>query len=357
MTPVHVVLPGGVDDPTTPSGGNVYDRRVCSGLTALGVPVHEVAVAGAWPFPDTSARAELARALAGIPDGAVTLLDGLVACGVPDVVVPHAVRLRQAILVHLPLADETGLSPELAGELDARERRTLRAASAVVTTSPWATRRLVEHHGLAADRVHTVPPGTDPAPAASGTDAGTRLLCVASVTPRKGHDLLVEALAAVADLPWTCECVGPVSGDPDHMVRLRRLIERHDLASRVRLDGPLVGEALNRAYASADLLVLPSRAETYGMVVTEALARGIPVLATAVSGVPDTLGQAPGGGVPGMLVPPEDAGALAAALRRWLGDADLRFGLRQWARLRAEALPTWEECARAMAGVLARLGE
>lgn len=356
MTPVHVVLPGGVDDPTTPSGGNVYDRRVCSGLTALGVPVQEVAVAGAWPRPDTVARADLARALAGIPDGAVALLDGLVACGVPDVVVPHAGRLRLVILVHLPLADETGLPPELAGELDALERRTLRAASAVVTTSPWATRRLVEHHGLAADRVHTVPPGTDPAPPASGTDVGTRLLCVASVTPRKGHDLLVEALAAVADLPWTCECVGPVSGDPDHVERLRGLIERHDLADRVRLEGPLVGEALDRAYATADLLVLPSRAETYGMVVTEALARGIPVLATAVSGVPDTLGQTPGG-VPGLLVPPEDAEALAAALRRWLGDADLRGNLRRLARIRAEALTTWDECAQDMARILARLRE
>jgi glycosyltransferase involved in cell wall biosynthesis len=351
VTPVHVVLPGDVDDPAKPSGGNVYDRRVCDGLVALGVPVHEIAVTGTWPRPDAAARAELARSLAGIPDGSVVLLDGLVACGVPDVVVPHAGRLRLAVLVHLPLADETGLPAAVAEELDAAERRTLRAAIAVVTTSPWATRRLVEHHGLAADRVHTVTPGTDPAPPAVGTDAGTRLLCVASVTARKGHDLLVAALATVADLPWTCDCVGPLG---DHAEQVRRLISRHGLGDRVRLDGPRTGESLSHAYASADLLVLPSRAETYGMVVTEALARGIPVLATAVSGVPDTLGRDPGGDRPGLLVPPDDVEALAEALRRWLGDADLRQDLRRSALLRREELATWQESAQAMARVLAR---
>ncbi|MBC6451204.1 glycosyltransferase family 4 protein [Actinokineospora xionganensis] len=355
MNAVQVVLPDGVDDAARPSGGNVYDRRVCRGLVELGVAVHEIAVPGAWPRPDTAARAELAGALAGIPDGVAVLLDGLVACGVPEVVVPHAGRLRLVVLVHLPLADETGLAPELASALDAAERQTLRAAEAVVTTSPWATRRLVEHHGLAAERVHTVTPGTDPAPPAPGTEAGTRLLCVASVTPRKGHDVLVEALAAVADLPWTCACVGPL-GDQGYVEELRLLITRHRLGDRVTLDGPRTGESLDQEYTSADLLVLPSRAETYGMVVAEALARGVPVLATAVSGVPDTLGQAPDGGVPGLLVPPGDAGALASAVRRWLGDPDLRGDLRRSALARGKALRTWDDCARDLAGVLARLG-
>ncbi|GGM83198.1 glycosyl transferase [Longimycelium tulufanense] len=354
---MHVVLPGDIDDRTVPSGGNVYDRRVCEELVELGVSVRETAIPGGWPRPDPATRTKLARALAGFPDGAVVLLDGLVACGVPDVVVAHARRLRLVVLVHLPLADETGLAPALAAELDAAERRCLRAASAVVATSPWAARRLVHHHGLAERGVHTVTPGTDPAPLAPGTDGASRLLCVASVTPRKGHDLLVEALAAVADLPWSCECVGPLRRDPAHVTRLRRLIERHELGDRVRLVGPRTGDQLAGAYAAADLAVLPSRAETYGMVVTEALARGIPVLATAVCGVPETLGQAPGGGVPGLLVPPGDARALAVGLRRWLGDDDLRQDLRRLAWRRREALATWSESAREMAHVLATLRE
>jgi glycosyltransferase involved in cell wall biosynthesis len=348
---VHVVLPGDVDDVTVPSGGNRYDRRVCEGLG----PVHEIALRGSWPCPDDSARIALAGALGEIPDGEVVLLDGLVACGVPEAVVPQAKRLRVAVLVHLPLGDETGLDPTLAVDLDKRERETLLAVSAVVATSPWAARRLIEHHGLAAPRVHVVTPGVDAEPLAPGTDGASSLLCVASVTPRKGHDLLVEALAAVAGLPWTCVFAGPLSRDPGHVEKLRNLIERHGLGERVLVVGPLTGEPLASAYSAADLAVLPSRAETYGMVVTEALARGIPVLATAVDGVPETLGLAPDGSVPGILVPPGDATALAGALRRWFGEPGLRDRLRASARHRRGALGPWDETSRRMAAVLSRL--
>ncbi|HEX6347339.1 glycosyltransferase family 4 protein [Umezawaea sp.] len=329
---MHVVLPGGVDDPSVPSGGNSYDRRVCRELVALGVDVRETAVGGAWPGSgDTTA---LARSLAAVPDGGVVLLDGLVACGVPDVVVPHAGRLRLVVLVHLPLADETGLAPDVAAALDAAEREVLRAAAAVVGTSPWASRRLVEHHGLDPDRVRTVVPGVDPAPLAPGTDGVSRVLCVASVTPRKGHDVLLDALATVVDVPWTLDCVGPGTAP------------RHGLGDRVRFTGPLHGEALDRAYAAADLFVLASRAETYGMVVTEALARGIPVVA---SSVPDALG---GGGV---LVPPGDVAALAAELRRWFDDERARAALREAARRRRDQLTGWAEAAGSMAEVLVRV--
>jgi glycosyltransferase involved in cell wall biosynthesis len=349
------VLPGDVDDVTVPSGGNTYDRRTCQALTAAGRHVREVTVAGSWPRPDASARDRLTRVLSELPDDAVTVLDGLVACGVPEIVVPQAHRLRLVVLVHLPLADETGLAPATAAELDARERETLRAAGAVVATGASTARRLVAHHGLAADRVHVVPPGTDPAPLSSGTDGRSRLVCVAAVTPRKGQDLLVEALAAVGDLPWSCECVGPVRRDPAYVERLRDLIERRGLGDRITLAGPRTGEDLEAGYAAADLAVLPSRAEPYGMVVTEALARGIPVLATAVDGVPDTLGRAPDGNVPGILVPPEDPAALAGALRRWCTEPALRRRLRASAHLRRGGLDGWDTTARHWADVLDRV--
>ncbi|MFI0407689.1 glycosyltransferase family 4 protein [Actinomadura sp. 3N508] len=344
------VVPGDIDDAGVPSGGNHYDRMLCEELAASGRPVRELAVPGAWPRPDSAARAGLARALAGLPDGAVVLLDGLVACGVPEIVVPEAERLRLAVLIHLPLADEPGQA-----DLNAAERRTLEAVGAVVATSPWARDHLLAHHGLEASRVHAVTPGTEPAPLATGTDGATRLLCVASVTPRKGHDILVEALATLAHLPWQCECVGPLRRDPEHVTRLQRLIAQHRLGDRVRLEGPLTGKRLDDAYASADLLVLASRAETYGMVVTEALARGVPVVATAVDGVPDTLGWDPSGAVPGLLVPPDDPTALSAALRRWLVEPDLRTRLRAAARERRDTLPGWDDTARRMATILSRL--
>jgi glycosyltransferase involved in cell wall biosynthesis len=349
---VHVVVPADIDDPARPSGGNAYDRRVCRALPATGRTVREIAVAGAWPEPDAAARAELHRRLADVPDGADVLLDGLVACAVPDVLAPHADRLRLVVLVHLPLGDEVGLPPAVAADRTARERATVRLAAAVVATSPWAAGRLAEVHGLAADRVHVVPPGVEHAPLGIPHEAGDRLLCVGSVTPTKGQDLLVEALARIADRTWSCRLVGPLVRDAAHVATVRGLVERHVLGDRVELAGPRTGPALDEVYAAADLLVLPSRAESYGMVVTEALARGIPVLAAGVDGVPETLGRAQDGTVPGLLVPPDDVAALATALGRWLDEPQLRRTARAAARERRGALTGWEVTARCLAEVL-----
>jgi len=245
---VHVVVPDDIDDAAVPSGGNAYDRRACLGLADAGCAVHELPVAGGWPRPDAAARESLARTLATLPDGAVVLIDGLVACGVPDVVVPQAGRLRLVVLVHLPLGDEVGASPSAAAELAALERESLHAASAVVATSSWVARRLVATHALDPERIHVATPGADPAPPATGTDGASRLLCVGSVTPTKGQDLLVEALAEVADLPWSCDLTGPLSRNPVHVASVRSTIERHGLGERVRLTGPQTGERLEAAY-------------------------------------------------------------------------------------------------------------
>lgn len=337
---IALVVPADVDDPAVPSGGNIYDRRVCRELSAAGWTVDEIAVPGSWPRPEPADRAELAGKLAALPDGAVVLLDGLIACGVPDVVVPESGRLALLVLVHLPLAVEG--SPDLS----AAEREVLHAAAAVIATSPWTARRLVAEHGLAAVRVAV--PGVDPAPLAGGSGGG-HLLCLGSISPMKGQDLLVEALAATADLPFTCDLVGALHRAPAHVARVRHAITRHGLDGRVRITGPLVGDALAKAFDAADLLVLPSRIEAYGMVVTEALARGIPVLAAAAGGVPETLGEDP---APGLLVPPGDADALAAALRRWFGEPRLRDALRQAAARRRQLLDGWEVTTRCLIDLL-----
>ncbi|MEU7531883.1 glycosyltransferase [Saccharothrix sp. NPDC042600] len=330
------VLPAGVDDPAAPSGGNVYDRRVSAGLG-----LRDVLVPGAWPHPDDNARARLDRALHAVPDGAVVLIDGLVACGVPEVVAPHAERLKVAVLVHLPLAEETGLPAEVAARLDAAEGRCLRAAAAVIATSPAAGTRLAEHHGLSP--VHVVPPGVDRAALAPGTDGVSRLLTVASITPRKGHDVLIKALTAVSDHPWTCAVVGPA---PDSAYSTAVRESAGSCADRFEWTGPLSGDALERQYAAADLFVLASRAETYGMVVTEALARGVPVMASAA---PDALGTG------GLLLPGGDVPAWSAALRRWFEDADLRVRLRAAAAARRAELSTWDETVTGVGVVLASL--
>ncbi|MCU1604513.1 MAG: glycosyl transferase [Modestobacter sp.] len=253
-----------------PSGGNVYDRRIRPGLPAAGWSVHEFAVIGAWPRPDRDGRASLARTLAALPDGAMVLIDGLVARGVPDVVIPEARRLELVLLVHLPLDDEVGQAPVSAAELAALERRTLPSARAVVATSPWSAHRLVARHRLGADRVHVATPGVDPAPLAPGTDGVTGLLCV-------------------------------------------------------------------------------------GAVVTEALARGIPVLAAAVGGCRRPSAGIRTAGCPGIVTPPADITAFAAALRRWFGEPVLREELRHAARARRDRLNGWEATCRCLTPVLDRL--
>jgi glycosyltransferase involved in cell wall biosynthesis len=338
VTAVHFLVPEGIDDPDRPSGGNVYDRQLCRGLSALGWVVHERAVAGG--------RAALRRAVGELPDGSVVLLDGLIASAAPEVLVPEARRLRQVVLVHMPLGHRP---PDAA--VRERERAVLAAAAAVVTTSAWTRLRLVELYGLPADRIHVAEPGVEAAGLAQGSADGGALLCVAAVTPGKGHDVLIAALAAARDLPWRCACVGSLVRDPGYAGDL--LGRARTLDGRVRFPGARTGARLDEAYAAADLLVLASRAETYGMVVTEALARGVPVLAADVGGVREALGHGDDGTRPGLLVPPGDPAALGAALRTWLGDAGLRDRLRRAARERRDGLRRWTETTAAVAGVLA----
>jgi glycosyltransferase involved in cell wall biosynthesis len=351
VSKVHVIVPDGIDDPARPSGGNTYDRRVCRGLTALGWEVHEHAVPGAWPRAGEAAHVALARAVRRLPDGALVLLDGLIASSAPDALVPQARRLRQIVIVHMPLGHRP--ADEEAGSIRAREREVLTAAAAVVTTSAWTRRRLAELYALPAGRVHVAEPGVDAARPAPGSAGGERLLCVAALTPHKGHDVLLAALATVIDLSWRCTCVGSLVRDTAFAERMRRRALNSGLGERVRFPGAVTGPELDRAYAAADLLVLASRAETYGMVVTEALAHGLPVLATEVGGVSEALGHGEDGTRPGLLVAPGDPGALGVALRSWLEDSELRDRLRRAARDRRKTLRPWATTASAVAGVLA----
>jgi glycosyltransferase involved in cell wall biosynthesis len=335
---VALVVPPGIDDPRRPSGGNTYDRRLRHELAAAGWHVSLREVPGDWPRADAESRHHLAAVLAALPDGAAVLLDGLVALAAPDEVVAAGRRLRTVVLVHMPLGrDDEGV--------------VLRSATGVVTTSDWTRRLVLTRHALDPARVHVAVPGVDPAPLAPGTPGGGSLLCVAAVVPAKGHDLLLTALAGLADRSWRCVCAGALDRDPACVAALRDRIRACGLATRVTLAGSLSGPALRAAYAGADVLVHPSRAETYGMVLTEALARGLPVIASDVGGVPEALGLTTPGECPGLLSPADDAGALAESLRSWLTDEALRQRLRETAARRRAELTGWAVTG----GLVARL--
>jgi glycosyltransferase involved in cell wall biosynthesis len=344
VSTVWVVVPAGIDDPARVSGGNRYDRAVCDALRDAGWSVPEIAVEGAWPRPDATALARLAAALDALPDGALVLVDGLIASAARAVLTPQSERLRLVVLVHMIFGGHAVPERE--------ESAVLAGARAVVTTSDWTRRRLLERYPLRAGRVHVAHPGSEPAPVSPRTPDGGRLLCVGTLSPLKGQDLLLAALGDVAGLPWRCTLVGRLDRDPHFVASLGRLAAATGIADRVRMPGTRTGAALRREMEDADLLVVPSRAETYGMVVPEALAAGVPVLATAVGGLPEALGHT-SDGRPGILVAPDDPAALAAGLARWLTDARLRDRLRGAALRRREALPGWRSTGTCIGRVLA----
>lgn len=348
-----MIVPDGIDDPSRPSGGNVYDRRLCRELAAAGTPVREHAVQGSWPTPAATHLAALGEVVAGIPDGHVVLVDGLVASTAPEVLVPASGRLRMVVLVHMPLGDDT--AGEQPVEVRTREGAVLAAAAAVVTPSVWTRSRLLERHSLQAERVTVVEPGADPAEIAPGTTTGGALLCVAAVAPHKGHDVLLAALALLAHRSWHCTCVGSLDRDPAFVEQLRARARGDGISDRIRWTGPLTGKGLDDAYAGADVLVVASRGESYGMVVTEALARALPVVATAVGGVPEALGRGSDGSRPGLLVPPDAPVDLAEALSGWLSDAQLRRRLRRAAEQRRTTLSGWSATADHIRRVVAEV--
>ncbi|MGW2229545.1 glycosyltransferase family 1 protein, partial [Streptomyces formicae] len=100
--PVHFLAPAGVDDPQRPSGGNRYDLELLRELGELGYRMNLTPVAGTWPRPSDADRRELSRILEALPEGSTALWDGLIACGVPEIVQAASRRLRQVVIVHLP---------------------------------------------------------------------------------------------------------------------------------------------------------------------------------------------------------------------------------------------------------------
>lgn len=344
---LHLVVPGALDQRT---GGYIYDARMVAGLRQAGwtVPVHELP--GDFPCTDPSAKGAVAldEALAGLPDGTPVAVDGLALGGLPEVAAAHAPRLALLGVVHHPLGDETGLPADRAAVLLEREVQALGRCRGVVVTSRFTAGRL-EELGIPGDGIRPVLPGTEPAVPAPGpgADAPLRFLSVGTVSPRKGHDILAQALARVRELPWRCTVAGSTEREPGWADRVRGLVAEEGLEDRIEFAGELGEAALDAAYASASVFVLPSHYEGYGMALTEALARGLPVVSTTGGAIPWTVPEDAG-----VLVEPGDVEALAGVLRRLLTDDGFRERLAAHAAVRGGALPTWDEQVAAFAGAV-----
>ncbi|MCZ4314462.1 glycosyltransferase family 4 protein [Comamonadaceae bacterium G21597-S1] len=347
----HIVflLPGDLNALT---GGTLYDRRIIDGLRRRGWRVDLVALAPGFPWPDAAARDAAAGRVAALPDGSCVVADGLAFGAMPAIAQQHAHRLRWVALVHHPLALETGLDAAQRRQLFDSERHALAAARGVIVTSV-STARALAAYDVSPERVRVVQPGTRPVLRATARAArrrqatGISLLCVASVTPRKGHADLIDALAGLQDRHWKLHCVGSLARDPAAVHDLRARIDAHGLGRRVVLHGELGHAALQRHYAVADAFVLASHHEGYGMALAEALAHGLPVVSTTAGAIADTVPASAG-----MLVPPADVDGLRMALARLLDEPDWRASLAAGARAAAQQLPRWPQAVTRFAEAL-----
>jgi len=335
---------------TALSGGSIYDRRIVEQLRRIGwsIDVHELDES--FPYPSVSALAHAADVLRAVEDDRIVIIDGLAAGAMPDVLARHAGRLRIVVIVHLPLALEGGLDANVANRLNASEREALALAKQTIVTGQ-STVAGVASMGVDKSRVAVVEPGTDAAPIARGSRGPSpNLLCVAAITAGKGHAGLVRALAASRDREWTLTCVGTTSRQPAVVDELRRLVAGEGLADRITLAGEVDGSVLDEYFARADLFVLDTQRETYGMAVAEALAHGLPVISTRTGEITRLVGDDAG-----LLAAPGDEPGFALALTRVLGDPHLRRQLRDGALRARERLTGWDIAGDRFATVLERV--
>jgi glycosyltransferase involved in cell wall biosynthesis len=349
---VAFAVPG---DLATPTGGYAYDRRMMAELGELGWQIDLLDLGDGFPSPSDATRAAARTQLLAVPAGRTIVIDGLALGVLPEVASELAGRHPLLALVHHPLALESGLTAERAENLRRSERAALASVRGVIVTSAATAHLVVSDYGVPAERVSVARPGSDRAPPAPDgpdrrRDGAIRLLSVGAVVPRKGFDVLIAALATLADLPWRLTIAGDLTRDSDAAMRLEADIAHHGLRDRVVTLGAVSPERLAALYADADAFVLASHFEGYGMAYAEALAHGLPVIGSHAGAIPDTVPPDAG-----LLVPPGDVTAFARALRSVIADPELRQRLAHGARAAALRLPSWRQSAEIFSSVLERL--
>jgi glycosyltransferase involved in cell wall biosynthesis len=319
---VHIrfLVPGNVRHG---SGGNKYNAKLAEHLTALGASVETVTVDGDWPVGSPADRQRFAQALDG---GTTVIADGLVASGAPEEIA-GAVKAgtKVWILSHMALAEH--------GDL---ESKALAAATGIICPSVHSAAELQAKHGSLDIAVAT--PGAEPADLSAGSQP-KHIVAVAALLPNKDQAHLVEALSQIKDLPWTATLIGSEEADPAYAAEVRAAVEHHALQNRIRVTGELTGTSLEEQWHQADLSVLLSHSESFGMVVTESLAHGVPVLVRQGTGAVEALG---GTGAGAAWDPRE---ALADTLRSWLTDVEIQGSWHENAILARDNLSGWDNTA------------
>ncbi|WP_417688232.1 glycosyltransferase family 4 protein [Roseibium sp.] len=335
-------------DLETPTGGYAYDRRIIDGLRQLAWNIELLPLGDGYPMPDQVTLQHVGRLIAELPQTATLVVDGLAFGCMAEVLREHAGSRRFVALVHHPLCMENGMSADVAARMQEAECKALSFASEVIVTSDATALQVVDMFGISRDLVHTIYPGTDRTALGCPSDGEeVRILSVGTIVPRKGYDLLFQALGGLKHLDWHLDIVGDTSRDLRCFDELEKLLSDLELSSRVTFHGAVASSRLSEFYRSADFFALASNYEGYGMAYTEALSHGLPVVGSGEGAVRDTLN------VEGALYcETGDLKALAATLGRLICDRSEREHLRQRAFLASRDFPTWEAAAKAFGNVL-----
>lgn len=342
MLDAAFAIPGDID---TVTGGYGYARKVITGLPEFGVTAHHIALPGSFPMPSDADLALTRRLLEQLHPSTPVLFDGLAYGALPPGFTNDLASPIIA-LVHHPLGFETGLAPARERQLLASERAALRHAKAVVVSSPLTARVLGDTFDVEAERVTIAVPGTAPATRSIGTGTPFQMLAVGSLIPRKGYAVLIEALAHL-DGDWHATIVGSPDHDLDEANRVREAVMASGRRGQITLAGQLPGADLARLYARADLFVMPSLYEGYGMVLAEALARGLAIVCTTGGAAAETV---PDGAA--IKVPPGDAAVLGAAIEALMRDPARRGEIAASSWAAGRDLPQWPETVRRIADVI-----
>ncbi|MBP1847117.1 glycosyltransferase involved in cell wall biosynthesis [Rhizobium petrolearium] len=334
--------PGDIE---TRTGGYGYDRRVIAALRDIGWNVEPLSLGEGFPNPSATQLEAADRMLCELPENSLVLIDGLAFGVMDECAIRQAKRLKIMALVHHPLALETGLEHRQQTTLASCEKTALAQTRGIIVTSHTTAAELSANYAVPAEKITVAIPGMDPAPLSKARGEPPLILSIGTLTPRKGHDVLIAALEKLSDLSWNCRIVGSRTLDPDTSAALERQIIQSGLGDRIEFAGQI--DDPRNEFSRADIFALASRYEGYGMVFAEALAQGLPIVGCAAGAVPDVVPRSAG-----FLVPPDDPKAFAAALRRLLDEPETRIAMADAAATAGAKLPSWRDTAAIISDVL-----
>ena len=339
------VIPGDINLPT---GGYRYDREIISAWKTSNISVELISLEGNYPFPSEANKTSAIKAVSKFPNADIAVVDGLLGGASPGFLKALSKRMPVVALIHHPLCLENGLDGTTANKLEASEREGLEFVSSIITTSDTTTQTTQALFGFDSSKIHSVLPGVDRVAKSKGSGSKTaHLLCIGSVIARKGHKDLVKALVSLKHLNWQLDCFGKTEFDPELFSEITQLIADEGLVQKIKFHGAVSDKHLEEAYQMADVFVLPSLYEGYGMVYAEAIVRGIPVIGTTAGAIPKTVPK-----TCGILVEPENIKMLTNALKQLITDKKIRHKFIQGAHEAEPNFPNWEGSAHKFAHIL-----